>query len=518
MFTPFQSEPIQTFAEEAPRRRMQDYLQRVASDLGRVYPLVIAGHRIETQSKTASRNPARLSQVLGTVCDAPAEMADRAVQAAWEAYPAWSKLSATERARYLVRAAAILRRRAYEFAAWIVLESSKNWIEAHADVAEAIDFLEFYAREAIEWSKPVPTTGWPGEENEVFRIPIGVGAIITPWNFPLAILCGMTAAAIVTGNTVVVKPAEQTPVVAAKFMELLESASLPAGVVNMLFGQGEVVGEALTTHPRVRFVSFTGSRETGVHINQRIAVQQPGQKWIKRGIFEMGGKNAIVVDSDVNRDIVSADISISAFGFQGQKCSACSRLIVVGSIYEALIGKLVERASRITVGDPALFANYMGAVIDDAAYKKITSYIAIGRGEGRLLLGGNDSEETNDGGYFVHPTIFADVAPTARIAQDEIFGPVLAVMQASSFEEAIEFANSTDFGLTGSIYSNDRMHLEYGRANFHVGNLYLNRKCTGAQVDVQPFGGFNMSGTNSKAGGRDYLGLFLQTKAVSERW
>ena len=518
MFTPFQNEPVVNFSEDGPRRRMQDRLQSVSADLGRTYPLVIAGQRIETEHRTASRNPARLSQVIGTVCDAPAEMAERAVQAATDAYAPWSRLPVEVRARYLVKVAAILRRRAYEFAAWIVLESSKNWFEAYADVAEAIVFLEFYARESLEWFKPVPTTAWAGEENEVFRQPIGVGAIISPWNFPLAILCGMTAAAIVTGNTVVIKPAEQTPVIAAKFMELLESASLPPGVVNLLFGEGDVIGEALTTHPQIRFVSFTGSKEVGLHINQRIATPAVGQKWIKRGIFEMGGKNAIVVDADVNLDIAAAEVIVSAYGFQGQKCSACSRLIALSPIYDALLAKVVERASKLTVGDPANFSNYMGAVIDDAAYKKITGYIATGRSEGRVMLGGGDTEESNDGGCFVHPVVIADVAPTARVAQEEIFGPVLSVLRAETFEEALHIANSTDYGLTGAVYSNNRAHLEFARHEFHVGNLYLNRKCTGALVDVQPFGGFNMSGTNSKAGGRDYLGLFLQNKSVAERW
>ncbi|HLJ56741.1 MAG TPA: L-glutamate gamma-semialdehyde dehydrogenase [Chthonomonadaceae bacterium] len=518
MFTPFQNEPVANFTEEAPRHRMETWLGRIQADLGRVYPLVIAGQRIESKHQTPSRNPAQLAQVVGIACDAPEEMADRAVQAALEAYGPWSRLPVETRARYLVKAAAILRRRSYEFAAWLVLECSKNWYEAYADVAEAIDFLEFYARQAPHWFEPVPTTPWPGEENEVFRQPIGVGAIISPWNFPLAILCGMTAAAIVTGNTVVIKPAEQTPVIAAKFVELLEVASLPPGVVNLLFGPGATIGEALTGHPQVRFVSFTGSKEVGLHINQRIATPQRGQRWIKRGIFEMGGKNAIVVDSDVNLDIAASEIIVSAFGFQGQKCSACSRLIAVDPVYDKLLEKVVERASKLTVGDPASYSNYLGAVIDDAAYNKITGYIASGRSEGRLLLGGNDSEDTNDGGYFVHPAIIADVAPTARIAQEEIFGPVLAVMRAATFEEALQIANSTEFGLTGAVYSNNRAHVELARREFHVGNLYLNRKCTGATVDVQPFGGFNLSGTNSKAGGRDYLGLFLETKAVSERW
>ena len=518
MFTNFQNEPVVNFSDEGPRRRMTDMLARVAGELGRTYPLIINSQRIETGHRTASRNPAKLSQVIGNVCDAPVEMADRAVSAATDAFAYWSRVPVEMRSRYLLKASAILRRRSYEFAAWIVMESSKNWYEAYSDVAEAVDFMEFYAREAIRCQEAPGTTAWPGESNENTLLPLGVGAIIAPWNFPLAILVGMTCAAVVTGNTVVMKPAEQTPVVAAKFLELLESASFPAGVVNLIFGPGEVVGDALVTHPGVRFICFTGSKEVGLQINHRAAEPNPNQRWIKKVILEMGGKNAIVVDDDVNLEIAASEVIVSAFGFQGQKCSACSRLIVLEKAYDALLAKIVERAAKLTVGDPINFSNYMGAVIDDAAYKKITQYIAVGRNEGRLALGGNDSADTNDGGYFIHPTIFADVAPTARIAQEEIFGPVLSVMKASNFEEAMHMANSTNFGLTGAVYSNNRAHLEMARQEFFVGNLYLNRKCTGALVDVQPFGGFNLSGTNSKAGGRDYLRLFLQTKSISERW
>ena len=518
MFTPFQNEPYVNFSEERPRRKMEEALARVSQEMGRTYPLVIGGQKLETQHKTTSYNPAHIGQVVGHVCDGSSEMAERAVRAAAEAFPAWSRLAFEERARYLVKAAAIMRRRIYEFSAWMVVESSKNWNEAYADAAEAVDFLEFYAREAVRWGQPHPTTPYPGEENEVRYLPIGVGAVIAPWNFPLAILCGMTAAAVVTGNTVIMKPAEQTPVIAAKFFELLESVNLPPGVVNFVPGPGEIVGETLTGHPGVRFVSFTGSREVGLHIHERIAVHQPGQKFLKKGILEMGGKDAIIVDEDVNLDAAAMDVVASAFGFQGQKCSACSRLIAHDKIYDALLAKVVERASRLTVGDPTHFSNYMGAVIDEGAYQKILKYIAIGRNEGRVVLGGSDTEEMPEGGYFIHPTIIADVDTHARIAQEEIFGPLLTVLRANDFNHALEIANSTEYALTGAVFSYDRAHLERARHEFHVGNLYLNRKCTGALVDVQPFGGFNMSGTDSKAGGRDYLGLFLQAKSVCERW
>lgn len=519
MFTPFQNEyPYANFAEERPRRKMEEALVLVSGQLGRNYAMIIGGERIESIQKTVSRNPARYTQVIGQVSDGGADMVDHAVQTAANAFKSWSRTPVEVRARHLVMAAAILRRRIYEFSAWMVYESSKSWIEAYADAAEAIDFLEFYAREAIRWGQPQPTTPFPGEENEVRHIPLGVGAVIAPWNFPLAILCGMTAAAIVTGNTVVIKPAEQTPVIAARLMELFELAGLPPGVVNFVPGPGEIVGEALTGHPNVRFVTFTGSREVGLHIHERIAAMQPGQKFLKKGILEMGGKDAIVVDEGVNLEGAANEIVNSAFGFQGQKCSACSRLIAHTKIYDQLLAKVVERGAKLTVGDPAHFGTFMGAMIDEAAYQKVIKYIAIGRGEGQLVLGGTDSEDTNDNGHFAHPTIIADVEPAARIAQDEIFGPVLSVLRADDFSHALEIANSTDYGLTGAVFSYNRDHLEQARHEFHVGNLYLNRKCTGALVDVQPFGGFNLSGTDSKAGGRDYLGLFLQGKSICERW
>lgn len=517
MFTPFQNEPYVNFAEERHQRKMQEALAKVASELGRTYPIVIGGVEIENPHLVGSRNPAKLSQIVGYTPDATPELADRAVEAAQEAFQTWSRVPVEERARYLVKVAAILRRRIYEFSAWMVYESSKSWLEAYADTAEAIDFLEFYAREAIRWCAPHPTTYYPGEENEVRYIPLGVGAVIPPWNFPLAIMCGMTVAAIVTGNTVVLKPAEQTPIIAAKFFEVLQSVHLPDGVVNFCPGPGPTVGEALTGNPNLRFVSFTGSKDVGLHIYQRIATPQPGQKWLKRAILEMGGKDAILVDEDVNLDVVAGDVVASAFGFQGQKCSACSRLIAHTKIYDALVEKVVDRATRLAVGDPAQYANYMGAVIDSEAYNRIRSYINIGKSEGKMVLG-EGNEEISEGAYFIQPTIFIDVDSKARIAQEEIFGPVLAVIRAESFEHGLEIANDTVFGLTGAVYSNSRQNLERARHEFHVGNLYLNRKCTGALVDVQPFGGFNLSGTDSKAGGRDYLGLFLQAKSVSERW
>jgi 1-pyrroline-5-carboxylate dehydrogenase len=517
MFTAFRNEPLVNFSEEGPRRKMQEALSRVEQELGQSHRLVIGGERVETAAKRVSQNPARPNQTVGVMSEADRNLAEQAVAVATRAFRGWSTTAPEIRARYLVKSAAIMRRRIYEFAAWMVYEASKSWPEAYADACEAVDFLEFYAREAVRWGQSHQTTSYPGEENEVLYVPLGVGAVIAPWNFPLAILCGMTSAAIAAGNTVVVKPASQTPIIASKLFEVFEMASLPAGVANLIPGSGQTLGEALTGHNGIRFVSFTGSKEVGLQINQRIAVHRPGQKWIKRAVLEMGGKNAIIVDDDVNPEIAALDACTSAFGYQGQKCSACSRLIVHTNIYDSVVAKVVERAKRLTVGDPVDGSNYMGAVIGLDAYRTIRSYMDVGRDEGKLLLGGEAPAEPAPGaGFFLPPTIFADVAPGARIEQEEIFGPVLSIIRAESFDQALDIANDTEFGLTGSVISNNRFHLEQARREFHVGNLYFNRKCTGALVGVQPFGGFNMSGTDSKAGGPDYLGLFLQAKSIAE--
>jgi len=362
---------------------------------------------------------------------------------------------------------------------------------------------------------PQPVVDYPGEENELRYIPLGVGAVIPPWNFPLAILTGMTTAAVVTGNTVVLKPASAAPTIAAKFMEVMREASLPAGVINFLPGPGSSVGDILVTHPLTRFIAFTGSKEVGLRIHELAAKPQPGQIWLKRTILEMGGKDCIIIDEDADLESAVEGVNWSAFGFQGQKCSACSRLVIHEAVYDRFLDMVVERAKQNTVGDPVDGRNFMGAVIDEAALRKITGYIDIGRTEGRLVLGG---ERLSGEGYFLPPTIFADVDPNARIAQEEIFGPVLSVIKAHDFDHALRIANSTEYGLTGGVYSNNRRHLERARHEFHVGNLYFNRKITGALVGVQPFGGFNMSGTDSKAGGSDYLLLFMQAKSISERW
>jgi len=419
------------------------------------------------------------------------------------------------RARILFKAAAIMRRRIYELAAWMCFEESKSWIEAYADACEAIDFLEFYGREMIRLGGPQPVTPFPGEDNELRYIPLGVGIIIPPWNFPLAITCGMTSAAIVTGNTVVLKPASTAPVIAAHMCRIFQEAGLPPGVLNFCPGSGAEVGDYLVEHPQTRFVAFTGSMQVGLGIYEKCGKLAKGQIWLKRAILEMGGKDCIVVDETANLDDAAEGVVASAFGFQGQKCSACSRLIAHQQVYDKLLAMVLERAKKLTVGDTTSEENfYMGAVIDEKAHKTISEYISIGRREGRPVL---IDQPVPKGGYFIPPTIIADVDRNARIAQEEIFGPVLAVIRARDFDDALDIANGTIYGLTGALYSNDRFRLERARHEFHVGNLYFNRKCTGALVDVQPFGGFNMSGTDSKAGGRDYLLLFMQGKAIAER-
>lgn len=517
MFTPFANETYVDFSQDAPRRRMLDALDLVRSQLGRTYPLRIAGRKIDTPQTIRSINPAKHAEVVGLVGKATRDHAEQAIRAAQEAFKTWSRVAPDVRARYLVKAAAIMRRRVYEFSAWMSFEESKPWLEAYADTCEAIDFLEFYAREAVRLGQPQPTTPYPGEENELRYMPLGVGVVIPPWNFPLAICVGMTTAAIVSGNTVVLKPASASPVIAAKFVELMEEVGLPPGVLNFCPGPGGEVGDTLVCHPQTRFISFTGSREVGLGIHEKAAKLQPGQVWLKRTVLELGGKDAIVID-DTWTDVEAAAQAVvnAAFGFQGQKCSACSRLIMHEKVHDRVLARAVELARGWTVGNPTTGENFnMGAVIDDAAYQKINEYIASGKKDGRAVLA---DTRVPEGGYFVPPTIIADIKPTARIAREEIFGPVLAVMKARDFDECLAIANDTEYGLTGALFSMDRMRLERARHEFHVGNLYLNRKCTGALVDVQPFGGFNLSGTDSKAGGRDYLLLFMQGKSICERW
>jgi 1-pyrroline-5-carboxylate dehydrogenase len=399
--------------------------------------------------------------------------------------------------------------------AWMIYEVGKTWAEADGDTAEAIDFCEFYAREMLRYAEGQPLIKIEGEDNQLEYIPLGVAVVIPPWNFPLAIMAGMTVAAVVTGNTVVLKPSSDAPTIAYKFYELLEEAGLPPGVVNFMTGSGAEVGDVVVDHPLTRHVAFTGSKEIGLRINERAAKVQKGQIWIKRVVAEMGGKDAIIVDADTDLDTAATGVVQSAFGFQGQKCSACSRAIIHTDVYDSMLEKISERTAEIKVGDPTGQATAMSAVINQKAFKTINEYIEKGKAEGGRVIagGGADGEQ----GFFIEPTVIADVRAGATIEQEEIFGPVLAVIRARDFDDALRIANDTEYGLTGAVYTNDEEKLERARREFHVGNLYLNRKCTGALVGVHPFGGFNMSGTDSKAGGRDYLGLFMQAKVTSAK-
>ncbi|HEV3038548.1 MAG TPA: L-glutamate gamma-semialdehyde dehydrogenase [Candidatus Angelobacter sp.] len=512
---PFRNEPFIDFKNPENARRMRDALAKVRAELGREYDIVIGNRLIKTTKKIKSVNPAHPSEVVGSFSEAGSEHVDDAVQAAAGAFESWKRTSVRERSDLLLNVAAVLRERRFEFSAWMVYEVGKNWTEADADIAETIDFAEYYAREALRLAQVKPDVQMPGEQDSFMYIPLGVGAVIAPWNFPCALLGGMTFASIVCGNSVVMKPSHDSPTVAAKLFEALQEAGLPDGVANFCPGTGRGFGTGLIEHPLTRFIAFTGSKEVGLDVNQRAAAPRPGQKWIRRAILEMGGKDSIVVADDADLDAAVEGVAQSAFGFSGQKCSACSRAIVDERVYDVFLEHLKDRTAQINLSDPV--ANpAMGPVVSEKQYKKVLEYIEIGKKEGRLILGGGPAKEAGDG-YYIQPTIFADVDPMARIAQEEIFGPVLAVIKARNYDEALEIGNNTEFGLTGSVYSSSRAKLERARHEFHVGNLYLNRKSTGAMVGAHPFGGFNMSGTDSKAGGPDYLLLFSQGKSVGEK-
>jgi 1-pyrroline-5-carboxylate dehydrogenase len=511
----FKNEAYIDWSKKENRSKMLKALDHVSSSFGKEYENIVGGNGLRSLEKFNSYNPSEPSEVVGVFQKSSQADATKALEVALEKFEEWKWFAPQKRAEYLFKAARVMRRRRFEFNAAEILEVGKTWPEADADVAEAIDFLEFYAGEMLRLAQPQPLTKLPSERNELQYIPLGAGIVIPPWNFPLAILVGMTSAAFVAGNTVVLKPSSDSPLIGYKFMEILQEVKLPAGVVNFLTGPGGAVGDALVQDPRVRFVSFTGSKEVGTHINEVAAKIQLGQIWIKRVVAEMGGKDSIIVDDQTNLDEAAAGVTVSAFGYQGQKCSACSRAIVVEKVYDQMVELLTKRAESITVGPAKDLSNYMGPVINKAAEEKILQYIQIGRKEGGRLVAGGGKAPGN--GYFIRPTIIVDVDPKATVAQEEIFGPVLAVIKARDFDHALEIANNTEYGLTGSVYSKNRKKVEKAKKVFHVGNLYFNRKCTGALVGVHPFGGFNMSGTDSKAGGRDYLLLFTQAKAISEK-
>lgn len=511
----YRTEPLTDFTKQENINLYQEGLKKVRSYLGREYPLIINGERIFTDKCLTSVNPSNHKEVIGKISQATLKEANMAMQSALTAFEYWKKVDPKVRADVLFKAANIMKRRKHELSALMTLEAGKPWVEADADTAEAIDFLEYYGRQMLKISRidDVILSRRDMERNEYNYISLGVGAVITPWNFPMAILTGMTSAAVVSGNTVLLKPASTTQVIAFKFMEIMEEAGLPAGVINYMPGKGSEVGDFIVKHPKTRFISFTGSKVVGQQIYENAAKVREGQIWLKRVIAEMGGKDAILVDKDTDTSQVAEAIVGSAFGFSGQKCSACSRAIIHEDVYDEIVALIKEKTEQIRLGNTEDFMNKMGPVNDMLAFKKITEYIEIGKKEGKLLIGGGSD---NSVGYFIEPTVIVDLKPNARLMQEEVFGPVLAVSKVGSFEEGLDVVNNTEYGLTGAVFSNNRLHLEMAREDFHVGNLYFNRKCTGAIVGYQPFGGFNMSGTDSKAGGPDYLILHMQGKTVSE--
>lgn len=513
---PFVNEPYRDFSIPEHKASMEAALALVRGQLGREYDLWIDGKAEKGgPSHLMSYNPSHSAQLVGVHQKATPEQANRAVEAAFAYFPKWAAVAPEERARILFRAADLILARKSEFNAWLVVESGKNWLEAEADTAEAIDFCNYYARQMLRLAEPEELVQMPGEYGRMVYLPLGVGVVIPPWNFPFAILVGMTVAALVTGNTVVIKPSSETPTIAAKFMEVLAEAGFPAQSYQFLPGSGAEVGDLIVEHPKTRFISFTGSKEVGLRIVELAAKTQPGQKWIKRVVAEMGGKDGIVVDAETaDLDAAAAGVIASAFGYQGQKCSACSRAIVDAQVYDVFLEKLKARAEVITQGPAEDPAFYMGPVISAKAEKTILDYIEVGKKEGRLIAGGG---KASGDGFYIQPTIIADIEAKNRLFQEEIFGPVLGVTKARDFDHAMELANDTEYGLTGSVYTANPEKIERAKREFFVGNLYINRKCTGAMVGAHPFGGFNMSGTDSKAGGPDYLLQFLQAKSIAEK-
>jgi predicted delta-1-pyrroline-5-carboxylate dehydrogenase group 2 len=510
---PFTNHPLADFSRHDQQDAFAAAIASVRSRLGALYPLFINGREVRTNDLLPSVNPANPSEELGQTCLAGSAQLNQAIAAAKAAFPSWRDTSPRERAAYLLKAAAITRGRAFELAAWQVLEIGKQWDQAQADVAEAIDFLEYYGREMIRLEIPRRLGNAAGELNLYLYEPRGVAAVIAPWNFPLAISMGMVSAALVTGNPVVFKPSSLTPIIGHHLVEIFAQAGLPAGVFNYLPARGSVVGDSLVDHPDISLIAFTGSLEVGLRIIERAARVHSGQSAIKRVIAEMGGKNAIIIDETADLDEAIPQILSSAFAFQGQKCSACSRVIVLESLYERFTEHLVEAAKKWRIGPAEDPGFQMGAVCEPAAQRRILEYARIGSQEGTLLY---SSPIPTGEGYWTPLTIIGDIEPQHRIAQEEIFGPVLAVMAARDFDQALQWANSTRFALTGGIFSRNPERLERARREFRVGNLYLNRKITGALVERQPFGGSGMSGLGSKAGGPDYLLHFMDPRVITE--
>ncbi|MBK8097081.1 MAG: L-glutamate gamma-semialdehyde dehydrogenase [Planctomycetes bacterium] len=511
----FRNEPFTDFSRPEEQQAFERALATIEKQyLGKTWSCWIGGEEVRGGDTFETFDPGDLTRRIGRFQKLGEPEALRAVEAAHGAFPAWADTTAEHRAGIFFRAAQSLRERKHLFSAMLCFEVGKSWAEADADTAEAIDFLEYYAGQMLRMAEPQPVTPVPGERNQMIYIPLGVGVIIPPWNFPLAIMAGMASAALLAGNTVVVKPASQSPAIAAMWVELMFESGLPRQVLQFVTGPGSSVGGAMVQHKLTRFISFTGSRDVGLWIFEKSCKTQPGQIWMKRLVAEMGGKDSILVDQHCNLEAAVDAVVASAFGYQGQKCSACSRAIVHTAVYDEFIRRLVPKVEAIKQGHPRDRTNWMGPMVDGAAKRKTLEYIETAKKDCRLLVGGTAGAS---GGHYVKPTVFADVAPDAKISLEEIFGPVLAIIRVNDFEHGLAVANNTEYGLTGSVFTDVPAHKEAAVKRFHVGNFYINRKCTGALVGGHPFGGFNMSGTDSKAGGPDYLLQFLQAKTISEK-
>ena len=513
----YKNETYLDFSDPTNDKAQKDALEEVRSNFGKEYDLYINGEFVKGDAGTfESKNPGNLKETIGTFQMASKEQAFDALDKAWDAFESWQYVSAEKRAEYLFKAADVVRRRRLEINAWMISEAGKSYLEADADTCEAIDFIEYYAHEAlrIDDGMDVLSETW-GDYNRSIYMPIGAGVSISPWNFPFAIFVGMSIAPIAVGNTVVAKPAPDTPKMGQLFAEILDEVDLPAGVFNYVTGGDIEVGENLAKHPKTRFISFTGSKAVGLHLNKIAADVVEGQKFLKRMVCELGGKNATVVDQDADIELAATEIVKGAFGFQGQKCSAGSRVVAHQAIYDELLEKVAQKTKALSVGNPK--DNHIsGPVINEKAVDKIMSYIDIGKEEGRLVAGGKRAE-TDDEGYYIEPTVFADIDENDRNAQEEIFGPVTAFIKAKDTDDALRIANGVDYALTGAYFSKDPKKIDRALREFRVGNLYINRKCTGALVGAQPFGGFKLSGTDAKAGGRDYLKYFLEPKSTTLR-
>lgn len=508
----FKNEPNADFTQKEVINNFHKALSTVRQQLGKTYPLFIGGKEISKDKTIPSSNPNQSSEIIGKVSQAEVEDVDAAIQAAQNAFPLWRDTLPEQRAEYLKKAANVARKRIYELASWQILEVGKQWDQAYGDIIEGIDFLEYYAQRMTHLAHPIRLGKVAGEVNLHSYEPKGVAAVIAPWNFPFAISIGMVSAAIVTGNTVVYKPSELSPIVGHHLVEIFREIDLPAGVFNYIPGYGNAIGDALVEHPAISLIAFTGSMQTGLRIIEKAAKVQSQQTHVKKVVCEMGGKNAIIIDDDADLDEAIPAVIDSAFAFQGQKCSACSRLVVHANIYDQAVNRLVKTAQALDIGSSEDPANFMGALVDPKAHEKTLYYQKIAQTEGNVLF----KSAVPEGGYFAPIMIVEGIEPKHRIAQEEVFGPLLAIMKVKDFDQALAWGNSTKFALTGGLFSRSPNNLERAKKEFHVGNLYLNRSCTGAIVGRQAFGGSYMSGAGTKAGGPDYLLHFLDPRVVTE--